>query len=108
MNSSWVTTLFAKFQARYGNKFSSCYPSTEVIKLAIAEWGEGLAGLEGTDVKRGLDSWQGEWPPSLVEFKNACKEHRTKAHEITFALPKPVVDREKVADQLKNMKAALK
>lgn len=44
-----------------------------IEKIAINEWSQGLAGVTGDEIKKGLDSLSGEWPPSLPEFLKACK-----------------------------------
>lgn len=67
---SWVSALFKKIQARYGHKWTSCIDGIEDI--AVAEWSETLGGLTGEQIKHGLDTWNGDWPPSAPEFKNAC------------------------------------
>jgi hypothetical protein len=62
--------LFKKFQARYAHKWSTAIEGIE--ELAVTEWSQGLAGLSGEQIKTGLDNLQGEWPPSLPEFRAAC------------------------------------
>jgi len=66
----WVSALFKKFQARYGHKFTGSIEGIEL--LAAEEWSQGLSGLSGTQIKKGLDTWQEPWPPSLPEFREAC------------------------------------
>tara|TARA_R110000868_G_scaffold177173_2_gene415471 strand:- start:128 stop:487 length:360 start_codon:yes stop_codon:yes gene_type:complete len=50
-------------------------------------WAEALGGLEGEQIKAGLDYSRdySEWPPTCSEFKAACKA-RPKA---TISLPPP-------------------
>ena len=57
-------------QARYGSKWTASIEGIEDV--AIAEWGKALGSLSGEQIKRGLKSWDGEWPPTLIEFKQAC------------------------------------
>lgn len=66
----WVSGIFKKFQARYGHKWVSALEWIE--EIAVQEWSIGLAGLSNDDIKRGLDSWAENWPPSLPEFRAAC------------------------------------
>lgn len=40
--------------------------------MAVDEWAQGLGSLTAEQVRRGLDEWEGEWPPSLPEFRSAC------------------------------------
>lgn len=63
------------------------------------EWRQGLAGMTGEQIKRGLETWDGEWPPSLPEFRNACTghrddwQHRGQAYKrFHLELPKPKAD----------------
>jgi hypothetical protein len=89
----WISALFKKFQARYGSKWVSAIDGIE--ELAVTEWAEALSGLTGGDIKRGLDAWDGEWPPSAMEFLRACKpknDWRLQAgamRESMKALPEP-------------------
>ena len=43
-----------------------------IEEVAVTEWAQGLAGITGAQMKRGLENWQGDWPPSLTEFRDAC------------------------------------
>jgi hypothetical protein len=76
LDRRWIAALFAKLQGRYGHKWSSAYPAGTVLEVALAEWAEGLAGCTGDDIKRGLDQWQDDWPPTLPEFRKACRPRR--------------------------------
>ena len=67
---SWVSALFKKLQARYGHKWSTCIEGIE--EMAVTEWSQGLAGLTGEQIKKGLDNLTDGWPPSLPEFRAAC------------------------------------
>lgn len=70
---SWVEALFAKFAARYLNKWTSSFPTPESLRVAVSEWAERLGGLSGEEIKYGLDNWKGRWPPSVEEFREACR-----------------------------------
>lgn len=70
LSRSWVSALFKKFQARYGNKWTSNYDG--IIEFAIDEWAEGLGQLNGQQLNNGLETWNSDWPPSLPEFVNTC------------------------------------
>jgi len=52
------------------HKWDSAIDGNE--KYIAETWGAGLAGLTGEDIKRGLESLSGEWPPSMPEFKELC------------------------------------
>jgi hypothetical protein len=74
-----------------------------IEEMAINEWSEGLAGLTGEQIKKGLTDWQEPWPPSLPEFRAACEgssdwEHKSEAYKETRkALPAPLCKKE-IAD----------
>jgi hypothetical protein len=77
------------------------------------EWAHGLAGMTGEQIRRGLDSWQEPWPPSLPEFKRACigadNPHNTAAYKrFPKALPKPKASAQVVAECMAMMREALK
>lgn len=76
MNKKWISYLFAKLQARYGIKWISSIEGIE--DLAVEEWSLGLSGLSGEEIRHGLTEYQGNWPPSLPEFKNACLGNQDK------------------------------
>ncbi len=70
MPISWVSALFKKFQMRYGHRWVSAIEGIE--EETAIEWQEGLRGITGEQIKHGLNSWDGDWPPSREEFKKAC------------------------------------
>ena len=90
--------MFKRFQVRYGHKFTGCIDGLE--ELAVIEWSEGLAGLTGEQIKKGLTTWASEWPPSLPEFRAACEgsedwQHKGAAYvESRKALPAPLCKKE--------------
>ncbi len=94
LQGEWIARLFAKFQARYGHKWTSSQTSGELVKLAAAEWAEGLSGYTSDDIARGLDIWREDWPPSLPEFQKACRPIEKACHQEHKALPKPEPDKE--------------
>ena len=78
----------------------------------MAEWSHGLAGLTGEQIRRGLDTWQEAWPPSLPEFRRACmgtdNPHNTAAYKrFPPALPKPKVDPAVAAAAIAKMREAM-
>lgn len=66
-----MVAIFKKFRARYTHKWTSAIEGME--EYAIKEWSQALSGFTADEIKRGLDAWAGDWPPTLIEFKNACK-----------------------------------
>lgn len=82
----------------------------------MAEWAQGLAGMTGDDIKRGLDEWQGEWPPSLPEFVAACKgqqdgdhwQHRTAAYKRLTEPERQKADAQTAAAEIAKMRECLR
>jgi hypothetical protein len=99
-------------QARYGHKWSSSYPDA-IASVAMAEWASGLAGLTGEQIRQGLEVWDSAWPPSLPEFRNACKPPPDNlpfgaAHRrFPKALPKPKAKPEIAQAALDDMRREL-
>jgi len=96
--SEWISALFKRFQVRYGHKFTGSIDGLE--EMAVKEWAEGLAGLTGAQIKKGLDTWKEPWPPSLPEFMEACLDEQSKHPmyiESRKALPPPLCKKE-IAD----------
>ena len=66
----WVAGIFKKLQARYGHRWTSAIEGIE--ETAVIEWGQCLAGLDADQIRRGLDEWDDDWPPSAPSFRKAC------------------------------------
>lgn len=107
-----MARIFAKFQVRYGHKWVSAYPAGTVLDLALVEWAQGLGGFSADEIKHGLDAWSGDWPPSLPEFKRACRPPAPPAcRRLWRALAAPKVDKSlarRALDELKLMTGLLK
>lgn len=72
MTEQDIVQLFARFQARYGHKWTSQQTTPDMVRLAVAEWADGLGDLTADQLRHGLAAWDGDWPPSLPEFRRAC------------------------------------
>ena len=42
------------------------------MRLAVSEWADSLIGFTDEDLDKGVESWSGDWPPNLIEFRKAC------------------------------------
>jgi hypothetical protein len=108
MSKKWVAPLFAKLQMRYGRKWTSNFPTRELVALGIDEWSIVLGGLDAEDIRCGLDSWKGDWPPGAVEFRKACERpDKIKSHQLYRALPRPKADPNIVRTSFSKMRAFL-
>lgn len=108
-----MSALFSKFQVRYGAKWTSALSSPELIRLAVTEWSEQLAGVTGEQVRRGLAVWAEDWPPSSPQFRKAClgasgNLHNTAAYKPFVALPRPPRDMALAGDALEGMRKLLR
>lgn len=111
---AWIAALFAKLAARYGHKWVTSFPP-ELQKAMMAEWRDGLAGLTADQMRRGLDTWDCDWPPCLPEFRRACLgqhagdwQHRGPAYKpFPPALPKPRAKPETATNELAKIRHAL-
>lgn len=71
--ASWVEKLLHQMLLSYGKKFTDQWGATSTDEL-VAHWSEQLAGYNGAELKRGLDSLATrDWPPTLPEFKKLCR-----------------------------------
>jgi hypothetical protein len=88
MSEKWTAALFKRFQAKYGHKWVAAIDGIE--RLVVVEWSEGLAGYSADEIGVGLAAWREPWPPSLPEFKVACRPSvRTPLHRPYLSLPDP-------------------
>jgi hypothetical protein len=55
-----------------------------IEELATKEWAEGLSGLTGAQIRKGLGNLEGEWPPSLPEFRKACRGNGLNEYGLTY------------------------
>lgn len=67
-----IDRVFLKLQARYGNQWTSQWSDPDMYKLATNEWYDGLKHFDLLDVKHGLETYNGDYPPNLEQFKKAC------------------------------------
>lgn len=98
---TWVSALFKRFQAIYGQKFTSRIDGIE--HLAVREWATGLSGLTGRQIKTGIEKCltrklapgKEDWPPTPAEFRSMCLPERLEPiHRSYISLPKPIQDPE--------------
>ena len=111
---TWVSALFKRFQAIYGQKFTSKIDGIE--KLAVREWSIGLDGLTSSQIKAGLEKCltrkiepgEQDWPPTPAEFRAMCLPERVPAiHRDYVALPKPPQDQDVIERSLASIRDAL-
>lgn len=101
---SWVSALFAKLQGRYGHLWTSSYPPGPVLEAALYEWGVGLAGYSPEEIKRGLDQYRGEYPPTLEVFRQVCRPASRRVHAYYPGLPAPHSDPAYAREQINRLR----
>lgn len=98
--------IFKRLQARYGTKWVSSIDGVE--EEAIVEWGRGLGGLTGEQIKHGLEQWQEDWPPCMSEFVNACKDKKEACHQPFPQLEVKRSDKETASKAIQEMRKAIR
>lgn len=70
----WIDQLFVRFNNIWGRRWIEHLPDGISDEMVIREWSEGLAGIEGQEIKAALDHCRLnlEWPPSIAEFRKIC------------------------------------
>lgn len=74
-----MVALFAKLRAIFPKKFDEQYRGNtqldieQLTEMSMQEWAEGLADMNGDEVKAALAYCRDEleWPPSIAEFRKA-------------------------------------
>lgn len=75
LNPKWVDALFARFAVIWPRAWADQFGGVDRGLLA-AEWSQGLAGLTGDQIKRGIERCRNDkpWPPSIAEFREAARD----------------------------------
>jgi len=113
--TTWVSALFKRFQAIYGQRFTSRIDGIEAA--AVREWAGALHGLNGDQIQAGLlkcatrklEPGQEDWPPTPAEFRALClPEKRDPIHRDYVALPRPPQDPGTIERALRRMHELLR
>jgi len=103
-----INKLFLKLQGRYGNQWSSQWIDEGLYKIALQEWYEELKHYTLEDIKRGLDSYRGDFPPNLMQFSNACKKPSTAlAHQEYKQIAPITTTKEQAKKNISKLKEAI-
>ncbi len=76
--NAWVSRLFSRFQAIYGNKVATMWGDADLNEVRQV-WGERLAHYEAVDIKRALETMvvaYTDFPPTLPQFMGMCRDAR--------------------------------
>lgn len=71
--SAWIDALMARFGRIWGSRWLDQVEACGGIESVSEEWQQGLAGLNGEQIKRALERCRqsSTWPPSIAEFRQA-------------------------------------
>lgn len=93
---AWVQRIFARFAAIYGaQKLSTTWGPPDGHPAIMAVWAEALSGTSPESIGGALSALiesGREWPPTLPEFREACRVAalaRQAANPAVAALPAP-------------------
>lgn len=72
--NKWIDVLFVRFARIWPMAWPNIVASNDIDEIAH-EWSEGLAGLDGEQIKRGIEQCRQrcKWPPSIAEFRQAAE-----------------------------------
>jgi hypothetical protein len=87
----WIERIFLRFQTLYGNRAATMWADIPKAEL-IATWRDYLDGFSGDDLRNAIEAMgraYTEFPPTLPQFVNLCKDARNRRTQTTLALPEP-------------------
>jgi len=107
--------IFARLRIIYLQKWDDQFQSEAMMESAMVEWGIGLSGLSGGQVKRAIDEARVRcsWPPSIAEFVGFakggdCGGHQGAAYRPFVALPRPAANPAVAKVGIESMRAMLR
>jgi|SRR5690348_9270704 len=86
--SEWVTRLFSRFQAIYGNRAQTMWKDADPNEVRSV-WADALGHYEAQDVRRALEAMvmaYTEFPPTLPQFTSLCRDARSARTQTTAKL----------------------
>lgn len=91
---SWVKSLFARLQVRYGDAWVRKWDGVDMAAVE-ADWSEELGGFANAPdaIKYGLANLPRDWPPTAGQFAALCLR---RPEPIVPALPAPTASAEVV------------
>lgn len=86
--SEWVSRLFSRFQAIYGNKVATMWADADLNEVR-AVWGDGLGHYDAVDIKRSLETMivaYPDYPPTLPQFVAMCRDSMRARKQVVPAV----------------------
>ena len=108
--TTWMKTLFLRFTAIWGKKWSDQVPNDELLSMALHDWGTGLYGMPGEHIKFAIEHCKKTliWPPSLAEFIKACNKNANNKEIFFVAGNRPTTTLHKVPESFTKLRLQLK
>jgi hypothetical protein len=101
---SWV---WAKLTAKYGNLWTSQIADPRLNAITQAEWVEKLSRYSGESIRKVVDSWEEEFPPTLPKLLERLKP-TAAMHKIYKTLPRPTSSPVVARAYIEDIKKALR
>lgn len=91
---SWVDSLFARLQVRYGDAWTRKWEGVDIAAVKV-DWAEELGGFANAPdaIKYGLAHLPRDWPPTAGQFAALCLR---RPDPMVPALPAPTASAEVV------------
>lgn len=72
--TKWVAALLARFAVIWPKAWADSLAGLD-LNMVRAEWAKGIEGLSGDEIRQGIDHCRNHatWPPSIAEFRTACR-----------------------------------
>ncbi len=101
LSSSWVDSLFARLQVRYGAAWNRMWEGVDIAAVKT-DWATELAGYANRPeaIKHGLEHLPVDFPPNVKQFAALC---RNAPEPLPPMLPLPPVseaDKQRVKEML--------
>ena len=107
-----VLAIWETFRIRYQDLWTrKTGTSRQDMERILLDWQKVLKNLSPEDIQRGLDNWDSEFPPNVMQFRTACKKPiKNPAHVMSRdrMLPKPPRNHELGSKALRNIRGLLK
>jgi hypothetical protein len=98
--AEWISRLFLRFQAIYGNRVATMWGDADRNEV-LNVWREHLGVYEGDDIREALEAMPKsykEYPPTLPQFGDLCRDARARR---TAVMPRLDAPRMPMPDKVK-------
>lgn len=102
MDEKWLSALWQRLNDVYGHKWQSLFANNGSMESWRINWGIGLEAIAADEIKYALEkmlSHYQEWPPTLGQFLQLCKE-KPKPIPAMLPAPKQIISEEQSRELL--------